>query len=202
MEKLDLTKKYLSYYKAKKSPELLSFGLTNYLSILGKGDPNDKEFGEKVATLYPLAYGVKAICKSNGQAFIVPKLEGLWWIESDIDYTEVPRSEWRWKLLIRMPDFADTDMLDNARETLIKKKKEGLFHEVNFESIEEGDCVQILHLGSFSDEEKSLEKIHEFMKKENLSWNGYHHEIYLSDFRKTAQEKLKTILRQPVKKSD
>jgi 3-methyladenine DNA glycosylase AlkD len=106
--KLDLTKEYKTYYKSKTSPEVVEFAEIPFLTIEGKGEPGGKEFTSKVEALYPLAYGVKNICKKQGKDFGVPKLEGLWWVESDRPALEVPCEEWRWKLLIRMPDNPET----------------------------------------------------------------------------------------------
>jgi hypothetical protein len=107
MLKLDFAKEYKSYYKASKNPEVVEFGVAGYLSIRGKGEPAGEEFVNKVGALYPLAYGIKKICKEQGKDFGVPKLEGLWWVESDQPPLDVPRNEWHWRLLIRMPDCCD-----------------------------------------------------------------------------------------------
>ena len=112
--KLDLTKGYKTYYTAKTSPEVVEFGEIPFLTIEGKGEPGGKEFTSKVEVLYPLAYGIKNICKKQGKDFAVPKLEGLWWVESDRPALEVPREEWRWKLLIRMPDFVTSEMVEKS----------------------------------------------------------------------------------------
>lgn len=149
--------------------------------------------------LYPLAYGVKNICKKQGKDFAVPKLEGLWWIESNRPPLEVPRKEWQWKLLIRIPDFATSEIVEKAKEEIFKKKGMELIKKIGFEKIKEGKCIQILHIGPYSTEPESLSKMRKLMEHKNLVENGLHHEIYLSDPRKVAPEKMKTILRQPVK---
>ena len=197
--KLDLTKEYKAYYTAKTSPEAVEFGEIPFLTIEGKGEPGGKEFTSKVEALYPLAYGVKNICKKQGKDFGVPKLEGLWWVESDRPALEVPREEWRWKLLIRMPDFVTLEMVEKAKEEVFKKKGIELIKEIKFEKMKEGKCVQILHIGPYSTEPESLAKMEKLMEEENIVRNGLHHEIYLSDLRRVPKEKWKTILRQPVK---
>jgi len=197
--KINLTKEYKTYYTAKTVPEIVEFGEIPFLTIDGKGEPGGKEFTSKVEALYPLAYGVKNICKKQGKDFAVPKLEGLWWVESDKPALEVPREEWRWKLLIRMPDFVTSEMVDKAKEEVFKKKRMKLIKEIKFEKIKEGKCVQILHIGPYSTEPESLAKMRKLREKKNLVESGLHHEIYLSDPRKVAPEKMKTILRQPVK---
>ena len=197
--KLDLTKEYKTYYTAKTSPEVVEFGEISFLTIEGKGEPGGKEFTSKVEALYPLAYGVKNICKKQGKDFAVPKLEGLWWVESDRPPLEVPREEWYWKLLIRMPDFVTSEMVEKTKEEVFKKKRIELVKEIKFEKIKEGKCVQILHIGPYSAEPESLAKIRKLMEEQKLIENGLHHEIYLSDPRRVPEEKWKTILRQPVK---
>lgn len=147
MDKLDLTKKYKDYYSAKTKVEKVNFGKIPYLTILGKGEPAGNEFSEKAGAIYPVAYGVKKICKETIQDFGVPKLEGLWWVNDKRPALEVPRSEWYWKLLIRMPDFVTEQMAGKAIDEVVKKKT-GTASEVKFEIIDEGDLVSILHVGS------------------------------------------------------
>ncbi len=198
--KLDLTKEYKTYYTAKASPQIVEFGEAKFLSIEGKGEPAGKEFTSKVEVLYPLAYGIKMPMKKEGKDFTVAKLEGLWWVESDKPALEVPREEWQWKLLIRMPDFVTSGVVERAKEEVFKKKGIELIKGIKFEKIKEGKCVQILHIGPYSAEPESLAKMRKLMEEKNLIENGLHHEIYLSDPRRVPEEKMKTILRRPVKK--
>lgn len=197
--KLDLKKEHKTYYQAKISPEVVEFGEIPFLTIEGKGEPGGKEFTTKVETLYPLAYGVKNLCKKQGKDFVIPKLEGVWWVESDKPALEVPRKEWLWKLLIRMPEFVTSEIFEKAKVQVIKKKGIELIDEIKFEKITEDKCVQVLHIGPYSTEPESLAKIRKLMEEKNLVENGLHHEIYLSDPRRVPEEKWKTILRQPVK---
>ena len=198
MEKLDLTKQFKDYYSAKTKAEKVVFGQVPYLTISGRGEPAGKEFSEKAGAIYPVAYAVKKICKETIQDFGVPKLEGLWWVNDKRPALEVPRSEWFWKLLIRMPDFVTEKLVEKAVEEVIKKKT-SIASEVKFEIINEGELVSILHIGSYKTEPESISKIDNFINSNRLTKNGLHHEIYLSDPNKTEPEKLKTILRQPVK---
>lgn len=197
--KLDLTKEYKTYYTAKTVPEIVEFGEIPFLTIEGKGEPAGEVFTKTVEALYPLAYGVKNICKKQSKDFGVPKLEGLWWVESDKPALEVPRKEWKWKLLIRMPEFVTSEIVEKAKEEVFKKKGIELIKKIRFEKIKEGKCIQILHIGPYSTELESLAKMRKLMEQKSLVENGFHHEIYLSDPRKVAPEKMKTILRQPVK---
>lgn len=198
MDKLDLTKKYKDYYSAKTKVEKVKFGKIPYLTILGKGEPAGNEFSEKAGAIYPVAYGVKKICKETIQDFGVPKLKGLWWVNDKRPALEVPRSEWHWKLLIRMPDFVTEQMVGKAIVEVVKKRT-GTASEVKFEIIDEGDLVSILHVGSYKTEPESIRQMDDFITAHKLTKSGLHHEIYHSDPNKTEPDKLKTILRQPVK---
>jgi len=199
MSKPDLVREYKSYYKAGKKPEIVEFGEANYLAIEGKGEPAGEEFVSKVEALYPLAYGIKKICKEQENDFGVPKLEGLWWVEGNTPVLEVPRSEWCWKLLIRMPEFVTSEMMLSVQPEVAKKKNNELIQEISFEKITEAKCLQVMHIGPYSTEPGTINALMDFMTENGLSVNGLHHEIYLSDPRKTESEKMKTLIRYPVK---
>ena len=199
MPKLDLLKEYKSYYKAGKKPEIVEFEEVGYLAIEGKGEPAGEVFTKKVEALYPLAYGIKKICKEQNDDFGVPKLEGLWWVEGDTPALKVPRSEWCWKLLIRMPEFVTKEMMLSVQPEVSKKKKNDLIQEISFEEISGGRCVQIMHIGPYSTEPETINTLMEFMTENGLSVNGLHHEIYLTDPRKTEPSTMKTLIRYPVK---
>ncbi|MEG2102609.1 MAG: GyrI-like domain-containing protein [Flavobacterium sp.] len=207
MSKLDLTKTDKTYYKAKTSPEILHIEKTNYISITGKGDPSGKEFSEKIQALYGTAYIIKFMLKAINNDFVVPKLEALWSFDTEkyasISMDEaplkIPRSEWNYRIMIRMPDFVTNKQTEEAIIIAANKKQIDLAKSIEFYEMTEGKVVQILHIGPFEDEPQTLKKIQEFSIENNLQQNGLHHEIYLSDFRKTAPEKLKTLLREPVK---
>lgn len=197
--KIDLVKEDKTYYTAKVNPQIIEFPKVSCLTFEGRGEPAGKAFTEAVQALYPLAYGVKGLCKKDGRDFAVAKLEGLWWVKSNKPALEVPRGEWYWKLLVRLPDFVTSEIVDKARQEVMKKKEIGLLKEIKFERITEGKCVQVLHIGPYSTEPQTIEKMRKTMKENNLTENGFHHEIYLSDPRKTLPQKMKTILRHPVK---
>lgn len=207
MEKLDLTKKYKTYYSAKAKPEIVTIEKALFLSICGKGDPSGKDFAERIEALYPTAYALKFACKAMEKDFVVSKLEGLWWFDEKkyanktitTASVEVPRSEWNYRLLIRLPDFVTKKDVDKAIEKVKKEKNIPLTSQLEFFTMTEGKCVQMLHVGPYSTEPETLQQMKVFMDSKGLGRNGLHHEIYLSDFRKTAPEKLKTILRDPVR---
>jgi hypothetical protein len=206
MHKLDLTKKYKTYFTAKTKPELVIIEEAHFVSITGKGDPSGQEFTEHIQALYPVAYAIKFMHKAKDRDFTVSKLEGLWWFDENkypgkniTTATEVPRSEWEYRLLIRMPEFVTATDLETAKETVNAKKNIPLSARVEYITMNEGKCIQMMHVGPFSKEPESLAQIAAFSEQNKLERNGLHHEIYLSDFRKTAPEKLKTILREPVR---
>lgn len=207
MEKLDLTRQFKSYYTAKSRPELVHLEKAQYLAIQGKGDPSGEAFTQKIQAIYPVAYALKFAFKAQGKDFVVAKLEGLWWYDEDryrnatIDNapTTIPRSEWEYRLLIRIPDFITQKEVESAVAECYAAKGIAEIREVYFFELEEGKVAQMLHTGPFDTEPETLAKLMEFMTTHNLGRNGLHHEIYLSDFRKTPPHKLKTILREPVK---
>lgn len=207
MSKLDLSKTDKVYYTAKIKPEMLHIEKTNYISITGKGDPSGKEFSEKIQALYTTAYVIKFMLKAVKNDFVVPKLEALWsfddnkykGISMDEAPVKIPRSEWDYRIMIRMPDFVTRKQTEEAIDTAANKKQIELAKTIEFYEMTEGKVVQILHVGPFENEPQTLKIIQDFTTENNLQKNGLHHEIYLSDFRKTSPEKLKTILREPVK---
>lgn len=207
MEKLDLTKKYKTYFTAKTKPELVQIESAHFISLCGKGDPSDKPFADRIEALYSTAYTIKFAYKGKDKDFVVSKLEGLWWFDEK-KYTNttianasvaVPRSEWEYRLLIRMPEFVSKKDLDKAKDTVIAKKGIQIARQIEYFTMKEGKSIQMLHVGPFSSEPESLQEIAKFSETNKLTKNGLHHEIYLSDFRKTKPDKLKTILREPVK---
>ncbi|PSL28664.1 GyrI-like domain-containing protein [Dyadobacter jiangsuensis] len=207
MEKLDLIKHFKSYYTAKTKPEVLTIGRARYLSITGKGDPSGKDFAQKIQAIYPVAYALKFAFKAQGKNFVVAKLEGLWWYDEEryagISIADspkaIPRSEWEYRLLIRIPDYVEKNDVQAAVEASYVSKGQAAIREVAYFEMEEGKVVQMLHTGPFDTEPETLAKLNDFISANAFGRNGLHHEIYLSDFRKTPSDKLKTILREPVK---
>lgn len=205
MEKLDLTKQYKSYYTAKTKPELVKLEAAQYLAIDGKGDPSSPAFTAAIQALYTVAYAIKFMLKAEDKDFTVAKLEGLWSYDEE-KYAEVsmadtptsiPRSEWQYKLLIRLPEYVNAAHISLGMDTAVEKKKNMLAKEVELYLIPAHNVVQMLHVGPFDKEPETLTQIIAFMQENDFPRNGLHHEVYLSDFRKTAPDKLKTILREP-----
>lgn len=207
MEKLDLTKKYKTYFTAKTKPEIVEIATAQFLSLTGKGDPSGESFAKNIEALYSTAYTIKFVFKQLGKDFTVSKLEALWWFDlarfGGFSMSEapqkIPRSEWEYRLLIRMPDYVTGQDVKNAIQTVVAKKQIELAKSVELYTMTEGKCVQMLHVGPFSTEPETLEKMNVLIQQNGFQKNGEHHEIYLSDFRKTNPDKLKTILREPVK---
>lgn len=207
MEKLDLTRQYKAYYSAKTKPELVSIEPARFLSITGKGDPSNPAFAERIQAIYTVAYSIKFSHKQQERDFVVAKLEGQWWYDEEKYNSvsaegapqQVPRSEWEYRLLIRMPEYVTTRDVEQAIQAALLKKKPELVTQVELFELNEGQCVQMLHIGPFATEPETLAHIMAFITERQLARNGLHHEIYLSAFRKTPPHKLKTILREPVK---
>ncbi len=207
MDKLDLTKVDKVYFTAKKEPHVVSIGPAQYLSICGKGDPSGKDFTDHIGALYPVAYAIKFAFKEKKKDFVVSKLEGLWWYDEkkfpnkkmDSAVADVPRSEWQYRLLIRMPAFVTEKDVETASKKVADQKQLELAKSIGFFEMTEGKCIQMMHIGPFSTEPDSLKRLMDFSEQNSFERNGLHHEIYLSDFRRVEPSKLKTILREPVK---
>ena len=199
LEKVDLAKEFPHFYKAKMKPEIIEVGSSKFLSISGMGAPEAELFENSIGAIYSVAYTVKKYCKTKYQDFKIPKLECFWWVESGIPFEETPRNEWFWELIIRMPEFVDVREVEEAIKESIKKKNMLLANEVYLKKIDEGRSVQTLHIGSYDEEQATISRILDYMEKENLEMNGHHHEIDVSDPRKTPVERLKTVIRYAVK---
>ena len=204
IKKLDLKKEYKDLFNADhKSPVIITAPKLNYLTLRGKGDPNtSSEYQQSIDTLFSVSYKLKFAIKKGQKAidYGVLPLEGLWWVENMADFDMKDKSNWLWQTMILQPDFVSQEEVDDAIEQVKKKKALPQLEQLNFEQIEEGLCVQILHIGPYEDEGPTIERLHTFMKDNGYTFNGHHHEIYLSDPRRSAPEKLKTIIRQPVRK--
>ncbi|WP_127530478.1 GyrI-like domain-containing protein [Paenibacillus kobensis] len=200
-DKLDLAKTDKTYYGAGKTAQIVELDEIGYVSVTGQGSPEGELFASSIEAMYTVAYAVKGRCKAAGEDFTVPKLEGLWWVEDmSVDPLSVPREQWLWKLLIRMPEFAGEPLVNDARSQAAMKKQElARIADVQYTTLKEGTSVQMLHVGPFSTEPETLSVMYRFIEDQGLAINGLHHEIYLSDFRKTEPSKLRTILRYPVR---
>jgi hypothetical protein len=206
----DFKKEYKEFYMPKGKPEIVTVPAMNYIAVRGKGDPNveDGEYKKSIELLYGIAYTIKMSKKGDHKIegyfdYVVPPLEGFWW-QDDVDGIDYSHKEnFQWISVIRVPDFVTKADFDWAIEEATRKKKMD-FSKVEFLEIEEGLCVQCLHSGSYDDEPATIAAMDKFIAdngyENDISDTRRHHEIYLSDARKVAPEKLKTVIRHPIKK--
>jgi hypothetical protein len=190
------------YSPSRKEFEVVEVPPMSFLMVDGHGDPNvAPAYQAAVEALYAVAYGLKFMSKRElGMDYVVPPLEGLWWAEDMSAFTSMrDKSAWDWTMMIMQPTWIGIEMVDQAQREVAKKKDLPGLEGLRFESYHEGLSVQILHVGAYEDEAPTLERLHqEYMPQHGYRPNGKHHEVYLSDPRRVAAEKLKTILRQPV----
>lgn len=172
-----------------------------FVQVDGAGDPNTaKEYKTAVEWLYGVSYAMKFAAKNGLQRdYVVPPLEALWWADDPQSFVRREKDRWRWTVMIMAPDFV-TEAMFNQAVARTGEKRDDRPASLRFATFDEGRCLQILHVGSYEDEGPTLKQLHEeVMPGRNAAFNGPHHEIYLSDPRKTAPEKLRTILRQPIR---
>ncbi|RCX17218.1 hypothetical protein DFR58_108112 [Anaerobacterium chartisolvens] len=207
-DKLDYKKEFKDLYMPKNKPSLIDVPPMNFILINGKGSPQQEEYQNAISILYALSFTIKMSKMSGNQPqgyfeYVVPPLEGLWWCENGgFDFEK--RDIWRWTSMMRQPEFVTMEVFKWAFDECKKKKPELDISRARFEQFTEDLCVQMMHTGPYSDEPKSIEMMGKFVEESNLvdvtGIDRKHHEIYLSDPRKTAPEKLRTVLRHPVEK--
>lgn len=202
-DKTDFKKDLDAYRATVREFRIVEVPDLHYLMIDGHGDPNaSPTFTHAVEALYPVAYKLKFASKRElRRDYVVMPLEGLWWAEDmDAFTTSRDKSRWDWTLMIMVPGWIDQDLFATAVQQAGAKNRPDRLDEVRLELLSEGRCVQTLHVGSYDDEAELLARMHhEFIPTHRLKMVGKHHEIYLSDSRKVAPDKLRTILRQPVR---
>lgn len=206
----DFKKEFKEYYLPKGKPEIVTIPPMNYIAVSGKGDPNQEDgaYQRAMGVLYAVAYTLKMSYKSDYRIegffeYVVPPLEGFWRQEGKEGFDYGDKSAFLWTSVIRLPDFVTREDFAWAVETASRKKKLDC-SAAEFLTVDEGLCVQIMHLGSFDSEPESVEKMDAFLQEQgyvgDLSEARQHHEIYLSDARKVPPEKWKTVIRHPIKK--
>ena len=198
--KLDLYKLHKTDYATPKRPVLLRIKPATYLAISGRGAPGGDAFAASIGALYSMAFTIKMTRKFAGlQDYAVCKLEGQWWADGkEANFANTPKDQWRWKLLIRTPEFIKAKDLAQAVAVLLKRGKPADVKRVQLETIKEGTCVQMLHVGPYDKEGDTIALMKAFAEQHHLRFHELHHEIYLSDPRRVPPDRLKTILRQPV----
>lgn len=205
MDKIDFKKTLKALYgPSSKAFSEIDVPSMQFVMIDGKGDPNTAPaYSSALAWLYGISYAMKFAAKAElGKDYVVPPLEALWWAADPASFVSREKDKWRWTVMIMAPDFLTTAMFD-AAVAKTARKLGALPKSLRFELYDEGFSLQILHIGSYDDEGPVLARLHaEVMKDKAVTFNGAHHEIYLSDPRKTEASRLKTILRQPVRPVD
>ncbi|MBT7618583.1 MAG: hypothetical protein HN590_14990 [Calditrichaeota bacterium] len=204
MKKIDFKKELKHLYK----PTVKKFATvevpdTNFIMIDGIGNPNtEKTYAEAVQVIFGLSYTIKFMVKKGDLQidYGVLPLEGLWWMDDMSRFSVDTKDEWKWTMMIMQPEFITRDIYDHAIKELIRKKNPSNIAQVRFEPYSEGLSAQIMYIGPYADEEPAIKKLHEYIHDEGFNRYGKHHEIYLSDPRRSKPEKLKTVLRQPMRK--
>lgn len=204
MTKIDFKKELKHLYRApSKEPVLVEVPRMQFLMVDGTGAPeNSKGFQEGIQILYGLAYTLKFSLKKAGQGpdYTIPPLEGLWWMEGDGPFDLQDQAHWLWTLMIMQPDHIGAPHFAEAVRSLGQKEPELPLSKARLAAFSEGSSAQIMHVGPYSAEPATIEKLHEFVKANGYELRGRHHEIYLGDPRRTSPEKLKTVLRHPVRR--
>ncbi|MBR2822674.1 MAG: GyrI-like domain-containing protein [Clostridia bacterium] len=206
----DFKKEYKEFYLPDKKPGIILVPKMNYLAVRGQGNPNqeDGEYKQAIGLLYGIAFTIKMSKKGGHQIdgyfdYVVPPLEGFWWQPGVTGINYAHKEDFRWISVIRLPDFVTKADFNWAVDEATKKKKTD-FSKVEYITYDEGLCVQCMHIGSYDDESKTVALMHEYMEQQgyalDITDQRLHHEIYLSDARKVAPEKLKTVIRHPVRK--
>ncbi len=206
----DFKKEYKEYYMPKKKPDIVTVPVMNYIAVRGQGDPNlaDGEYKQSIGLLYGIAYTIKMSKKSEHRIegyfdYVIPPLEGFWWQDgiAEVDYAH--KEDFKWISVIRLPDFVTREDFQWAVEEATKKKKTD-FAKAEFLTYDEGLCVQCMHIGPYDDEPATISIMHEYMEQQgfvlDITGRRLHHEIYLSDARRVAPERLKTVIRHPIRK--
>ena len=200
MKKIDYKKELIHLYKSSsKKVEIVEVPKMNFLMIDGHGDPNtSKDYKEAVEALFTLSYTMKFMVKKEMEIdYGVMPLEGLWWVDDMSKFDVNHKEDWDWTVMIMQPEMITNTILEQAIEKVKEKKDPKALSKIMFQPFHEGKSAQILHIGPFSEEGPTIQKVHDFITDSGGKLKGKHHEIYLSDIRRAAPEKWKTIIRQP-----
>ena len=203
-QKMDLRKEYRHLYNPSvKEPAIVEVPDFDFLMIDGHGDPNRSlEYQQAVEGLFSLAYTIKfEVKRSMGVDYGVMPLEGLWWVEDMANFSIDHKDDWDWTMMILQPEMVSADLVAKCQAQALKKKNNPALDKIRYQRYSEGTSVQLMHIGPYAEEGSNIARMHAFAKTQGYRLHGKHHEIYLGDVRKTAPEKLKTVLRQPVRQS-
>jgi hypothetical protein len=201
MRKIDLRKELRNLYNpSAKEITIVEVPKKSFIMVDGMGDPNtSRDYSSSIETLYSLSYTIKFIFKKEKEIdYPVMPLEGLWWMEDMSKFNMENKDSWLWTSMIMQPDFVSREIYERAYEHVKIKKNLPALSKVRFEVFDEGLASQIMHIGPYAAEASTIEKLHKFIKDHGYKMRGKHHEIYLSDSRKSSPEKMKTVIRQPI----
>lgn len=202
MAKIDLKKELKHLYKpSSKEIVVVDVPPMSFLMIDGTGDPNTaQEYQDAMEALYAVSYALKFMVKKGevGVDYVVMPLEGLWWTDDMSQFSMDDKDAWQWTTMIMQPEFVTQELVADALRQVEQKKNPPALSKIRFETLHEGLAIQTMHIGPYSAEGPTIEKMHRFAQENGYQLSGKHHEIYLSDPRRTAPERLKTVLRQPV----
>lgn len=202
MKKIDMKKELRHLYDASpKEVAVVDVPEMNFLMADGRGNPNTSPaFKDEVEALYALSYALKFMIKKGKQAvdFSVMPLEGLWWVDDMTVFAADKKEEWKWTVMIMQPEYVKRTLVNEAVLQVEKKKRLPVLAKVRFDRFCEGLSAQIMHLGPYSAEGPTVERLHDFIRENHYNLRGKHHEIYLGDPRRGAPDKMKTIIRQPI----
>jgi len=200
MKKIDLKKELKHLYNPSKEIALVDVPEMNFLMIDGAGDPNtSQDYKDAIEALYAVSYTLKFMVKKEKAVdYVVMPLEGLWWTEPMSQFTMENKDMWQWTAMIMQPEYVTEELFNRAVEQVQIKKNLPSLSKIKFKSLYEGLSTQLMYIGPYSAEGPTIEKLHNFIEENGYELRGKHHEIYLSDPRRSAPEKLKTVIRQPV----
>ncbi len=201
MNKIDLRKELKNLYNSTSEVEVVDVPAMNFLKVDGSGDPNkSKQYQDAIEALFSLSYTLKFMIKKSKQSidYAVMPLEGLWWNDNPDQFSMENKDVWSWTSMIMQPTYVSEASIKEAVEHVRKKKDLVALPKLRFEPYQEGLSAQIMHIGPYTNEKPTIERLHNFINENGYRFNGKHHEIYLNDLRKTKPEKLKTLIRQPI----
>lgn len=202
MTKVDFKKELRQLYKpSPKEVVVVDVPEMNFLMIDGVGDPNTaQEYKDAIEALYSVSYALKFMVKKGESAidYAVMPLEGLWWVDDMTQFSMENKDAWKWTAMIMQPEYVTEGVVNEALRQVEKKKNPSALSKIRFESFHEGLSAQIMHIGPYSAEGPTIERLHNFIKENGYELRGKHHEIYLSDPRRSAPEKMRTVIRQPM----
>jgi hypothetical protein len=203
VDKVDFKKTLKQLYNPSvKDLHIVDVPAMNFLMVDGQGNPNSSlQYQEAIEVLYSMSYGIKFVYKSRGFDHVIPPLEGLWWMENIKEFNRENIDLWQWTMMIMQPDWVSPETVESVKSTVVKKKGNLNVERVRYEKYIEGQAVQTLYIGEYKNEAPVIEDMHTYINNNSCQTSGKHHEIYLSDMRKTPADKLQTILRQPIRKA-